>query len=183
MAGNGPGDLQSLAVEYLDACIAALDTIPTYAPGLGGAPVRTFISPGVPALDCCPQLSVHAAFGNEVVQGPSPLSGGRGATFTRVNHVTLVATIARCIPTGSSSKGNYVPPSEAEISAAAKQTNADAWALWNHLYNLVRAGQLFTLCGGVFWEGLRPLQPSGGCGGWTLTVRVATDGYEEEIGT
>ena len=67
------------------------------------------------------------------------------------------------------------------MEEAAAQLNADAWALWNHLYNLVCAGQLFTFCNGVFWDGLRSIAPQGGCGGWVLNLRVALDGYEEAV--
>jgi len=59
MAGAGPEDLQELCQEFLDACIEALDTVPVFAPGLGGAPERSYISPGQSADDCCPdQLTV-----------------------------------------------------------------------------------------------------------------------------
>jgi hypothetical protein len=69
------------------------------------------------------------------------------------------------------------------MEAAAEQVNADAWALWNHIFNLIAAGQLFQLCGEVFWDGLNVLTPSGGCGGSVLSVRVRLDGYQETIGT
>jgi hypothetical protein len=75
------------------------------------------------------------------------------------------------------SNGN--PPLEEESQAAAAQVNADAWAIWNHTFNLVRSGELFRLCELVSWDGMRSIIPSGGCGGWTLVVRVKLDGYEE----
>ncbi len=170
MAGTGPLDLQALAQEYLDACVDALDTIPSFDPGLGGSPGRRFISPGQPQYDCCPdgQLTVHV---------PSVLSDPVGTlkNHERLNTVTLLATILRCVPV-SDENGNFAPASE--IQAAAEQVNADGWALWNFIFNAISAGDLFRLCDKIQWLGLRSIVPSGGCGGWTLTLAVQTDGYQ-----
>jgi hypothetical protein len=73
------------------------------------------------------------------------------------------------------------PPDPLDLDASADQINADGWALWNHLFNMVRADLLFTLCGEVFWDGLRSITPSGGCGGYVLQLRVELDGYEESL--
>jgi hypothetical protein len=164
-------DLQFLAEEYLAACVEALDTVPTFAPGLGGAPERSFVSPGLPAFDCCDQLTVHVAGVSDSSTSPA-IPTGRSATSMKVNVVSLVATSTRCLPVGE-------PPSALDLQASAEQLNADGWALWNHLYNMIRADLLFTLCGEVFWDGLRSINPQGGCGGWTLSLRVQLDGYEE----
>lgn len=176
MPGSGPGDLQALCEELLQASIDALDTIPTFDATLEGAPERYFVSPGLPVLDCCPQLSVHAAGVTEADTTPGGLGAGRRASAARLNHVALVVTIARCIP------GEPTPPAD-DLEAAAEQINADGWALWNHIWNLIRADLLFSLCGEVFWDGLRPLSPSGLCAGWTLNLRVRLDGYSEVLGS
>ena len=55
MAGEGPADLHSLAQDYLQACVEALDTIPGspgVASGSVGAPTRQFVTYGTPAADC-----------------------------------------------------------------------------------------------------------------------------------
>lgn len=174
---TGPRDLFTLAGGFLDACVEALDTIPTFAPGLGGAPARSFVSPGQPAFDCCDQLTVHVAAVNEL----SPTAYGEKARIGhRTNMVTLVATSTRCIPVISDS-GNI--PSVTDMEAAAEQIDADGWALWNHVWNLIRADLLFTLCGQIYWDGLRSINPQGGCGGWVLQLRVELDGYEEIFGS
>lgn len=165
MAGVGPEDLFAIAQELLDASVDALDTL---APGLAGAPERNFVSPGQPALDCCDQLTVHVA---SVVESPA------GQTDThkegaRKNIVTFVVTATRCHDI------TVIPPAVETLSAVAEQMDADGWALWNHLWNLMRSGELFTLCGPVSWNGLRALIPSGGCGGWTLTISAEVEGYE-----
>jgi hypothetical protein len=73
---------------------------------------------------------------------------------------------------------NGGPAPVADVQAAAEQTNADAWALWNYIFNLISAGELFRLCEKIQWNGLRSIVPSGGCGGWLLVLTVQTDGYE-----
>jgi hypothetical protein len=175
MAGSGPLDLQALCEEYLAACVEALDTVPTFAPGLGGSPERSFVSPGLPAFDCCDQLTVHSAAVSDSQTGPA-IGIGRTASAMKVPLVSLVASSTRCLPVGNSE-----PPAPLELQQSAEQLNADGWALVNHVYNLIRADLLFTLCGEVFWDGLRSINPQGGCGGWTLTLRVQQDGYEEAL--
>lgn len=172
----GPGDLQDLCQELLDASAEALDTIPTYEPGLDGAPDRQLISPNTPVWDCCPQLAIYATPVTEADTAPGGLTSGRRTTLGRINHVLFSVEIVRCIPTD-------IEPPAAEITAASAQTNADAWALWNHLFNLIESGQLLTLCQEVFFEGITAVSPSGGCAGWTANIRVQLDGYQEVLGS
>ena len=170
MAGTGPLDLQALAEEFLDACVDALDTIPSFDPGLGGAPGRSFVAPGQPQYDCCPdgQLTVHVP----LVSSDPVLTL---QNHERRNIVTLTATILRCVP-ASDEAGNYALA--ADLLAAAEQVNADGWALWNGIFNAISSGDLFRLCDKIQWLGLRSITPSGGCGGWTLTLSVQFDGYQ-----
>jgi hypothetical protein len=171
MAGVDPGDLYALAEEFLDACIEALDTIPDYIPSLDGAPTRAFVAPGRPAADCCPQLTVHSVgIADDQLGAFVP---GRSYMTTRMNQVTLAVTLFRCAET------EKPMPAVEELTAAAIQHEADGWALWNHLFNMVRAGELFSRCGEVKWGILSSLPPEGGCVGWFWPVEVALDGYEE----
>lgn len=181
MAGVGPGDLHDLADELLAACVESLDTIPLFTPGLVGAPERSFVSPGDPAADCCPQLTVHTTGLTEAGTEPGGLQTGKRLIRGRINHVGLIVTIFRCIPVPKETISKYEPPDVAELEAAAEQTNADAWAIWNGIGNRVRAGVLFETCREVFMEGMRSIPPSGGCGGWILSIRVSLDGYEEVL--
>ncbi len=174
-------DLDSLAHNLLDACIAALDTLPTF--GLDGAPSRAFVSPGQPALDCCDdgQLTVQASLIVQAPTTPGGLDAGKRPWRGTINHVTLTIVIARCIPV-SDDQGNPLPPEV--LDAVAEQTNADAWALSNDLFwtagswSEVMTDSSSTLaCGEVFFDGFRPLPPSS-CGGWTGIIRVRLDGYQ-----
>lgn len=171
MAGLDPGDLFNLADELLDACIEALDTIPGYIPALDGAPTRAFVAPGRPAADCCPQLTVHELGVTEDQLGaPVP---GRSYMTTRQNQVTLAVTLFRCAPSAE------VLPTVTELTESSMQTSADGWALWNHLFNMVRNQELFSQCKEVKWGPLTSLPPEGGCVGWYWPVEVVLDGYEE----
>jgi hypothetical protein len=179
MAGTGPADLHELALEYLQACVEALDTIPgspSLGPGVVGSPDRVFVAPGTPAADCCPQLTVHAVPLTEGAQAPGP---SRASTM-RVNRVTLVATLFRCV---ASPDGNGNPPSADEQEEVSVQVNADRWALWNYVWNKVRADLLFTRCGDVTGWSLDQIPPSGLCVGTVLRVTVQLDGYETVFGT
>lgn len=169
--GVDPGDLYALCEEYLDAAIEALDTVPDYIPSLDGAPTRAFVAPGRPAADCCPQLTVHTVQVFEDQLGA--FVPGRSAMTTRQNQVTLALTLFRCAET------DKPMPAQSELIAAAMQVNADGWALWNHLFNMLRDGTLFSLCSEVKWGVLSALPPEGGCVGWFWPVEIALDGYEE----
>ncbi len=174
MAGTDAGDLYDLANELLEAAVVVLDGLPTLDPSLDGAPDRRFVSPGTPALDCCDQLTVHVAAVSDAPLPPGGLAAGKRKPGS-LNHVSLVATITRCIPVPDA---QGTPPPEGQLQAAAGQQDADAWVLWNDLEAMWRADDLFAGCREVFWDGLRPVGPAGGCGGWTLALRVSLEGYE-----
>jgi hypothetical protein len=182
---TGPDDLWQIAQAYLDDCAEALDTIPDFVPELDGAPERQFLSPGMPVSDfvdrdCCSQLAVRVDPIVELGTTPGGLDAGRRAAREAwKNSVTLVAHIWRCIPSGDNAMGGFIPPSASELTLASRQIYADAWALWNHLHNLVRAEHLVSLCDEVFFDGLIPMVPAGGCAGWTAVIRVSLEGYEE----
>jgi hypothetical protein len=181
--GTNPLDLYALAQELLDACVDALDTIPDSDPLLSGAPTRRFVSPGQPADDCCDQLTVRVSRIGDADTTPGGLGASKRIPIGKQNHVVFIVRSTRCIPTGVDPKGGYSAPEPEELDASSQQLYADAWALWNHIYNLLRAGELLTLCSKVFFDGLTETPPLGGCGGWDMIIRVALDGYEETFGS
>lgn len=168
-------DLDALCHELLDASVESLDTL--IALGLEGAPARRFVSPQQPQLECCDdgQLSVNAAAVNDMNTTPGGLAAGNRNRYGKVNVVLLLVTIARCVHV-TDERGN--PPTVEELNADAAQTNADVWALWNHLYDMWRAEELFSLCGNVVFEGFRPLPPSN-CAGWVGSFKIRLDGYND----
>lgn len=174
MAGIGPLDLHALAQELLVASVESLDTIPGFDPGLGGAPDRSFISPGLPVFDCCEMLTVHAV--PVIESDTTTIALGAGKRHARINLVLLIVSAVRCIPVAMDEENLPTPE---QMSAAAEQLNADAWALWNHLWHLWKEEDLFTRCGQVFWDGIFPIAPSGGCAGSTVNFRVSLDGYDD----
>jgi hypothetical protein len=164
-------DLHTFLLAVLAASQAALDEIPTFAPGLSGAPERTYVSAGTPVLDCCGQLTVNGSTIREGATEPLGLGAGtRHKQNFRINHVGVNIYVTRC-----AELGDPPPPVEA-LQAVAEQTNADAWALWNYLF---RRADLVALCDELFMDALTPLQPSGGCFGWLLTMRAQLAGYED----
>ena len=106
---------------------------------------------------------------------------GQRHRLARINHVTFLGRSTRCIPTGTDSQlGAYTPPTPEDLDVAGEQLHADAWALWNHLFEVERevAG-----CSEIFFDALTAVVPSGGCAGWTVTIRAQLDGYDESIGS
>jgi hypothetical protein len=178
------GDLHALADALLTASAEALDTVNAYDATLQGAQDRQFVSPGTPVLDCCDQLTVHIP---SIAQGdttPGGLAAGKRHLTGAINIPTFHITSTRCIPVGSTSaSGDFIPPSAASLGEAARQLNADAWALWNHLFWLQASDMLLNLCSEVFFDGIQELPPSGGCAGWLAQVRASLDGYQVSFST
>jgi hypothetical protein len=174
-----PADLQAAAQELLDAAIDALDAIPDFEPELEGAPARTFISPGQPALEGCDQLAVHAALVTAADTAPGGLAAGRRDAAI-LWHVQLVITVDRCVldTRGQGIDVMNQPYKAEDLTNTSAQTNADGWALLNGIYDAWRSGHLFTLCSELFFDGLRALPEEGGRAGWTLTLRLRLDGFE-----
>ena len=174
MAGTGTADLYSQYQELLQASIESLDMIPSFSPGLGGAPERAFVIIGTPVLDCCDQLTVSPTPIREAPTQPLEMGAGtRHQQQFRKNYIGFQVTITRCLDWDNES----LPSIEAQ-EAVSEQVAADGWALWNYLWNLARSGEIFTLCGGVYFDSLAPLTPSGGCYGWVLTIRAELEGFE-----
>jgi hypothetical protein len=169
-------DLHDLLDAVLSASAAALDTIPGFAPGLEGAPGRAYITDGQPSHYCCEdgQLTVNASSIREGQTQPLGLAAGtRHRLGFRLNHVGIQVWITRCRPQDT-------PPVPATMTAHAEQHNADGWALWNYMWNINRPGSadpIVSLCDEWFMDSMIPIQPSGQCSGWTLSVRAQLAGY------
>jgi hypothetical protein len=173
MAGIGPDDLYLQSQELLEACIDSLDQIPVLVPGLLGAPERAFVSPGRPALDCCDQLAVNASPTAEAPTVPLEMGAGtRHQQQFRKNYVAFNVWITRCADLPD------FPPSTTVLEETARQTYADAWALWNLVWNMARAGDIFSICGGVYFDRLQSIGSQGGCDGWVLALRAEVEGFE-----
>lgn len=164
-------------VELLAVAAEAVATSP------GGPIARQFVSPGPPAWDCPPQLTVHA--GGPVLGDTLPLSPNL-QPFHRVsgpsgmvNLVALTITVIRCVP---GMNGNSFPTPDAMNDAAAA-TLADVWAIWNYVVNRKRDGLLYPDDQGnaksreLVLDPAVPLNQQGGAGGWQIQIRVELPGY------
>ncbi len=182
--GLGPDDLHQIALDLLTACAASLDEIPTLLPGEGlvGAPTRQIIYPGEPVWDCCEQLVVHSpGIGDEFTRpaSPAPVSGFKHKHGAWIPLVNLTVTIGRCVPQGEvkMKAKQYIPPTAIALTDAARQINADGWALYNGIKNRLYQGILSELCSSWKWQGVNSATPAGGCAGWTINFQAQLDGY------
>ena len=160
------------AQQLLDIVAVAL------ASTTGGAIARAFVSAGLPAIDCVPQLTVHMASTAALPTRPiGPLDDGHNRAYGLVRTVTFWTTIARCAPVPGETGQ---PPSAAAQQAIAEVVNQDGWAAVNAIYRADRAGVLCDgACSEIFHEGATPLDPAGGALGWVIRTRASVQGYAQ----
>jgi hypothetical protein len=172
---SGVGDLQAAAKAYLAACQESLDL--TENEPLA----RAYVSPGVPPWDCS-QIAVYVGSAVEADTAPlmPPLQPARRVDQGRMlNMVTLTAVVIRCcVPQPTGEGPNLLYPSAASMEAVSDQTNADLWAIWNHVSAKKRAGTLFPPERREFiWDPAVPTAIAGGCAGWQIQCRVELGGF------
>lgn len=140
-----------------DAAAGLLDAL---TEGLGeDAPGRAFVSPGPPAFDCCPQLSVHASLLRR--DRTNPGGGMCVSTF----QVVLTADVIWCVPVGNGQK----PPGPVELERAASIVARGGWLAYN-----AALGWAGTVLDGSVDPAL-PIAPQGGCAGWRLVAMVGLE--------
>lgn len=157
------------AEDLLDVAAAALATT------AGGAITRAFVAAGLPALDCCPQLTVHTA-GHGILPTASPgaLTPGHRRTVGTVRYVRFIVTVVRCAPVPGQ-KGT--PPTPAKQQAIASVINEDPLAIVDAVTKADAAGTLFGgLCREFYFDGATSLDPAGGCVGWVINFRASLEG-------
>lgn len=159
-------------MEFQEVCLVALDDTPA------GRPPCTYISPGPPPWDILDCLVVHTSgpnVGDTFPLQPSLAPGHRVQTNGQVNLVAITATIIRCGVMPDEVGGGF----DAErATTVARQTNADVWAIWNHVRSAKRRGALFApVERELFMDPAVALNQLGGAAGWAVTVRTSLDGY------
>ncbi len=173
----GPTDLFDAAMRILDVAVEALDNQDTIDAGLLGAPARQYVADGLPAFDC-EQVTVHLPGLSEEITSPlspNPATGSRHVVG-RINLVTFVTTVVRCVPVSDTT----TPPPAAAIENSARQIYSDWWGLWAMFYWRARDN---TLLGGDRCE-IRRFQashivdPSGEFGGSLISLQLQIDGYK-----
>lgn len=169
------GDLYGLCREYLDACEQALTL---EAPG-GFDGFRSYVSPGPPAWDCCPQLTVHAGGpspGPTIPLSPPLQPGHRIEDGVLYNMIAMTATVIRCTPTVR--EGSLQPPDAVGLEASAELLLGDIWAIWNYIATMKRQKLLWLPdTREVFFLPAVALNAAGGCAGWQMEIRVQLGGY------
>lgn len=157
------------AQQLLDIAVAAVATT------TGGPITRAFVAAGLPALDCCPQLTVHTSgWGLLPTFATGALTPGHRRTVGAVRYVRYALTVVRCSPT-QNDKGDPPPPSVQ--SDAAALINEDAFAIIDAVTAADYAGILFGgTCREFYFDGGNSLDPQGGCVGWVINYRASIDG-------
>ena len=165
-------DLYTIAAAFLDSATDALALTDE------GPPARAFVSPGEPALDCCPQLAVWTQnlIDGAMLQEPTGLGAARKINRGGLPVVTIFVQAVRCAPMIEDTGGKIKLPDPDELSAAARAIDQDGWALWNHISWDLRHGDLANVCAGAWRDGGTKLQPQGGCAGWTFIFRYPVEG-------
>lgn len=167
---GAPTDLYDAAVQLLEACRVALDTLPAQAPE------TRYVYPGAsPALECdADALIVNVPTITTMASGQVTTPGDAGRdTKKRINLPVIGIIITRC----------YAADAGLNIESyddAARKVLSDIWCLWNLLPKAKEAGTLGALfgeCAEVFFDPPAALEPQGGTVGWTMTVRPWLPGY------
>lgn len=159
-------DLYDQAEALLDACRTLLGV---------RTPEDSYLSPGLPAFNCCPQLTVHVQNASEAAIGPvAGLDAAHRYATARLNMIAYVVTILRCYDQPL----NGSAPTAAQSATATAEVLADLWILWNGLNHLMNDGVLFRDCGERLFEASQAIDPQGACAGWLLFIRVSLPGYD-----
>lgn len=173
---NGPSDLYDVCSQLLAAANEALGL-----DGAGGTIDRAYVSPGPPAWDCCPQLTVHAGGPSQGDTAPlqPPLQPGHRAGDGRVvSLVSVTLTVLRCIPVIEGEGQSLLLPSADDLEDAARDTMGDAWAIWNHVEFLKKTGALFPPKEReMFFDPAVVLASAGGCAGYQMQFRIQLNGF------
>jgi hypothetical protein len=148
----------------------------------GGAPDRSYVSLGQPAWDTMCSYAVTQvpvlAEGQTAPTSPAEATGLRYLRG-RVNLATLTGYAIRCIQVSDGNQQPYSAPSDAQLTADARQAYEDGWAIWNLLTRLAVDGELFQApCGIIHFDGGQAVAPAGALGGWQFTLRVEVPGYD-----
>lgn len=142
----------------------------------GGEITRRGRVPGLPAADCCPQLTVHLSGVGLLATntGPGGLAAGHRRKTGSVKFVRYTITVFRCIPK-LGEKGE-LPTMQAQQDAA-DIVEQDVWAIVNAVTKADYNGTLFGgRCREFYFDGANSLDPQGGCGGWVIHFRASMEG-------
>jgi len=170
-----PSTVSSLFESAGELLLVAEDAL---AETTGGVPDRSFVAPAEPALDCCPQLTVHVPALSEATTGVGPggVADGHRTMRGSIILATYVVLIVRCAPAWNGQE----PPTPVLIEEVAQQVQEDGWALWNRLRAAIRCGEIFGECAEVYFDGGSAFPEQGGCVGWTFTIRASLPGIPRE---
>ena len=173
---NNPTHLLDVMTSFLTVACACLEDTPN------GAPEECFISHGPPAFDCCNLLAVWV----ERIRPSHGFGEGQyqtgGKLWDRCCELNSVADIGirllrPCYPGLVDNPRNPFPGAE-KIHGASSDLLIDIWVLECCLSQAACDGVLFppgTNCLELGIGHASPVQPDGGCAGWTWELTVELD--------
>lgn len=168
--------LLEIAEAALAGTVGGQIGVPEAEGGPGG---RALVSPGLPSIDCCPWLSVHLGAYSVSAAGAQGGVLSQGRRVGLVPQVTFVMLVARCMPKATVKLGSLTVPTVADLELTAQTTAQDMWAITDAVRK-ADAAKEFGGCREFEHLGATPLDPSGGCGGWTIRWRATVEGITEE---
>jgi hypothetical protein len=172
--------MYDLATDLLTAVEAAMATTQ------GGVPDRAFVSLGTPPWDTsCSYAIVQVDTLTEEVTRDTTPAGQTGMRHHRgrLNLVGMTAWAIRCIQASENNSQNWAAPDDAQLSAEAKISYEDGWAIRNYVNRAIDDLGLFGgSCIDAHMDMGLPVTPEGGLGGWRFSVRVELAGYNP-VGT
>lgn len=179
--------LYDLQTALLGEALDAIDVPRTGRP----LPCVSYVAMSAPVIDkCCEACAGEAATPGGGGMMTVHLGGDRDPLdFTPPDQnncqilttANLVITLARCVPTQTGELGP-IPPTPADLDASALRLYGDLWALVTYLLGRRHdAGFLAGMggCKGITFTTVRYLSdgPTGGCGGWEVSLRVKLNDF------
>lgn len=160
------------AVQLLQVCDAALATTQ------GGQISRSYVSPGLPSIDCETLAVTPTALTFDAAVKQGPLAGGRKVVRGRLNLLAFSITVARdCIPVTETAAGP-LPASVVQLNSASAMICEDVWAIWEAIQTSAEADELFEgRCSVLYMDNAAALATSGMTAGWVISIRTQIDGY------
>ena len=139
----------------------------------GGSPERAYITPAPAPWSCCPFLTVQVVQLGEETTSPfsPPIATGHRVSYGRINLVTMLVTIARCMP--ATDDADVIEP-------IAFQVQEDGWSLWCGFYDAIRDERFLDTCSDVHFDIGRALREQGGCVGWEFRFRAELAGIPND---
>lgn len=160
-----------MALELLDAAKTGLELEGLVPPD------RRFVAPGNPThdfagADCAEQLIVQLVSLDPGLPPAQAAQSHAPAPQARTHYGDFRVWVLRCAPVANTTAGGYVPPTAAELNAAAAQVHHDIWAVRSYVLEAIHSGALWERCLSISVGSAVPYGPLGGVMGHSLAIQA-----------